>query len=279
MQYSKNLSKYYTKKLAVDKCMNAFLENIEIKDNDLIIEPSAGNGSFIKSIKIITNNYLFIDIEPENKEIIKEDFLKMDTDALKKYSNIHILGNPPFGNYNKLARLFIKKSCGFAKSISFILPSSFKKESQKKTFSKYFHLIKEIDLPFKSFTLNNKEHGVNCVFQIWVKKKYKRPDVVKLIPNKFKFVKKSENFRQISDIAFTRARSKAGSISTNITDASIEYCYFIKFDNDVNLNLLLPILKNIKWKHNNTGTTQKSISQQEIIEQFNPIIDKLFLNL
>lgn len=274
MLKSKQLSKYYTKTDAVNQCINLFLKNIIIKENDIIIEPSAGNGAFINKIKSITSNYLFLDIEPEHNEILKQDYLKMNYSQLDKDKGIHILGNPPFGNYNKLARLFIKKSCEYADTISFILPSSFKKESQKKTFDKYFHLIEEIDLPFKSFTLDGKDHGVNCIFQIWKKKKIKRDTIIKLAPYKFKFVKKSENFREVSDIAFTRARSKAGSISTNIKNASDQYCYFIKFDSNINLQTLLPVLKSIQWKHNNTGTTQKSISQQEIIVQFNPIIEK-----
>ena len=44
---------------------------MELDKNDLIIEPSAGNGSFIKGIKSLTNNFIFFDIEPDNEEIIK----------------------------------------------------------------------------------------------------------------------------------------------------------------------------------------------------------------
>ena len=61
MLKSKQLSKYYTKNDAVNQCINLFLKNIIIKENDIIIEPSAGNGAFINKIKSITSNYLFLD--------------------------------------------------------------------------------------------------------------------------------------------------------------------------------------------------------------------------
>ena len=63
-----------------------------ISSNDLIIEPSAGNGSFIKCIKEISNNYKFYDLQPENNEINKQDFLILDT---KKYISFteHIISS------------------------------------------------------------------------------------------------------------------------------------------------------------------------------------------
>lgn len=101
---------------------------MNIKKNDLVIEPSAGNGSFIESIKTLVNNYKFYDLEPEHSEIHKQDFLEFDyTKFNQQFANIHIIGNPPFGRQSSLAIKFIKKCCLFSKSISFILPKSFKK--------------------------------------------------------------------------------------------------------------------------------------------------------
>lgn len=56
------IDKYYTKDEIVDLCINYVNSNIIINSDDLIIEPSAGNGSFISSIKSITNNYKFYDL-------------------------------------------------------------------------------------------------------------------------------------------------------------------------------------------------------------------------
>jgi len=48
------------------------------------VKTSAGNWSFIENIKKLSNNYKFYDIAPENEEIIKKDFLKLDYCQLKQ---------------------------------------------------------------------------------------------------------------------------------------------------------------------------------------------------
>jgi 16S rRNA A1518/A1519 N6-dimethyltransferase RsmA/KsgA/DIM1 with predicted DNA glycosylase/AP lyase activity len=144
------IDKYYTKKEIVELCINKIKENIKINKKDLIIEPSVGNGAFINNIKELSNNYIFIDIEPEqeleNVNILKEDYLDFDYKNINN-KKIHIIGNPPFGRQASMAIKFIKKSCEFANTISFILPKSYKKDSMKKYFNNYFHLILEEDLP------------------------------------------------------------------------------------------------------------------------------------
>lgn len=72
------IDKYYTKPEIVKLCIEYIKEYIKIDNNDLIIEPSAGNGSFISEIKKIVNNYIFYDLEPDNKEIIKQDYLLLN---------------------------------------------------------------------------------------------------------------------------------------------------------------------------------------------------------
>ena len=165
------IDKYYTKEIVVEQCLNMVKKYIELNTDDLIVEPSAGNGSFIKGIKELTSNFKFYDLEPENKEIIKQDYLFYDYSNIKKaYNKIHIIGNPPFGRQSSLAIKFIKKSCEFSDSVSFILPKSFKKDSLKKSFPLQYHLIFEMDLPDKSFLVDGVEYDVPCIFQIWKKK-------------------------------------------------------------------------------------------------------------
>ena len=165
------IDKYYTKESVVEMCLFLVKKYIQINTDDLIIEPSAGNGSFIKYIKLLTSNFIFYDLEPENNEIIKQDYLLYESDIIKnKYNKIHIIGNPPFGRQSSLAIKFIKKSCEFCDSISFILPKSFKKDSLKRSFPLKYHLVFEIDLPDNSFLVDGIEHNVPCIFQIWEKK-------------------------------------------------------------------------------------------------------------
>lgn len=47
------IDKFYTKSNIVQLCVEHIKEHLNINKNDLIIEPSAGNGSFISGIKNI----------------------------------------------------------------------------------------------------------------------------------------------------------------------------------------------------------------------------------
>jgi hypothetical protein len=261
------IDKYYTKDTVVILCLNFIKKYLQIKNTDLIIEPSAGNGSFIEAIKSLSNNYLFYDLEPENKEILKQDYLLCDYETYKAYDNIHIIGNPPFGRQSSLAIKFIKKSCEFCNSISFILPKSFKKDSLKKSFPLNFHLVFETDLPDKSFLVDGLEHTVPCVFQIWEKKSTNRVVSEKLEPNNFMFVEKTQN----PDISFRRVGVNAGTIDINIDNKSVQSHYFIKFTNNKQVSDNIKNLSIINYDFNNT-VGPKSISKQELIYKFNPLL-------
>jgi len=260
--------KYYTKLDIVEDCKVQIEKHINIKENDLIIEPSAGDGSFIKIIKELTKNHKFYDLIPENKEIIKQDFLLLDIDKIiQPYKKIHIIGNPPFGRQSSLAIQFIKKCCEFADTISFILPKSFKKDSNKAKFDKFFHLIYEKDLPENSFSVNGDDCDVPCVFQIWKKKKTERIIPDKIEPKNFKFVDKTEHH----DISFRRVGVYAGKIEEETNDKSTQSHYFIKFTNNKSVNDNIKLLEKINFDFNNT-VGPKSISKQELIKEFNKYI-------
>jgi predicted RNA methylase len=262
------IDKYYTKDIVVELCLNIVKKYIQINPDELIIEPSAGNGSFITGIKSITSNFKFYDLEPDNDEIIKQDYLLYDYDIIKEtFSKIHIIGNPPFGRQSSLAIKFIKKSCEFCDSVSFILPKSFKKDSLKKTFPLNFHLIFEIDLPDKSFLVDGVEHNVETVFQIWKKKNVERTLIKKEESLNFIFVEKTDN----PDISFRRVGVNAGNIDVNIDNKSIQSHYFIKFTNEKSTSDNIDLLKVIQFNHNNT-VGPRSISKQELIKEFNKYI-------
>jgi len=263
------IDKYYTKPSVVDLCINYIKQYVNISlNNDLIIEPSAGNGAFIQGIKTLSKNHLFYDLEPDSPLILKQDYLALDHSTLftKDYGGcVHIIGNPPFGRQSSLAIKFIKKSCEFCTSLSFILPKSFKKDSLQKTFPMDFHLIFENDLPDKSFLVDGVEHDVPCVFQIWQKKDHNRVVVEKLVPMHFQFVDKDAT----PDISFRRVGVNAGKIDANsMNDKSIQSHYFIQFTNGKTVEENMDKLKKIHFDFNNT-VGPKSISKQELIKEFN----------
>ena len=265
---NRNLAdKFYTNSVVVDKCFESIEKYLNIDNEDIIIEPSAGNGSFINSIKSICNNNLFYDLYPENENIIEQDFLKLDLSFLEKYKNKHFIGNPPFGKQGSIAFKFIKHLSKIASSFSFILPKGFKKESYKNRIPLDFHLLYEEDLPINSFNINNNTYDVPCVFQIWEKKSYNRIKPSKPLPINFKYVKKEEQ----PDISFRRIGVKAGKIDKNI-EKSIQSHYFIKFDKHIDIDKTISLLEQIRFIDNICGNEYPSISKPQLTSILNELI-------
>jgi len=266
------LDKYYTSNTTVNLCYLYIKKYVKIQPHDLIIEPSAGNGAFIPILKKLNVNMYCCDIEPEHSEIMKQNYLTLDTDiAVQLFNKIHVIGNPPFGRQSSMAIKFIKKSASFADSITFILPRSFKKQSLQKYYPLCFHLVFEIDIPEYSFIINNKPYNVPCVFQIWEKRAYNRELPEKLVPTHFTFVKKENN----PDISFRRVGVYAGKIDIDV-EKSEQSHYFIQFNDIISTEkkeLIIGELKKIAFETNNT-VGPKSISKQELIKEFNACIQQ-----
>lgn len=252
--------KYYTNKNIVKLCFKLFKKYIKVKKNDLVIEPSAGNGAFIKYLNKY-NNKLFYDIKPEHKNIKKQNFLKLNLkNIINKYNKIHIIGNPPFGKKSSMAIKFIKYSCKFCDSFSFILPKSFDKYFMKKTIPLNFHLVNSYDLPDNSFNL-----PIKCIFQIWIKKNKFRKIIKKIKTNStYKFVKKEEN----PTFAIRRVGSKSGYIYYNHLDnKNINTHYFIKIFKNYKK------IKKINLKEKNYTIGPNSISKMDIIKKLNKLFN------
>jgi hypothetical protein len=243
--------------------------NLTIDPEDIIIEPSAGNGAFLGEIEGMTEHTFFYDIAPEHPKIFQADFLEVDLDVLRELVDgrkIHFIGNPPFGRQSCMAFLFIKKCVKYADSISFILPKSFRKESMQRHFPKCFHLVFEADLLENAFLVDGKVHDVPCVFQIWEKRRTERDVLARLEPAGFAFVKKEDE--PIPDISFRRVGVNAGTIDTEWREKSIQSHYFIRFTNGLDLLENIRRVQRASFLFNNT-VGPKSISKQELIREWN----------
>ena len=271
------IDKFYTCPKVAKDCMQYITDHININsDIDIVVEPSAGNGSFIQEIKEICQNTQFYDIEPDHELVVKQDYLLLNFSEIELpdlHTKIHVIGNPPFGRQSSLAIQFIKKSAMIADSISFILPKSFKKDSMQKHFPPRFHLAFQADIEDNSFLQDDKITNVPCVFQIWKKMCKERVRAAKLEtdPDLYAFVKQDED----PDISFRRVGVNAGAITSNkedIQEKSVQSHYFIKFGfiEDEEKTDLIAKLKEIIYDTDNT-VGPKSIGKQEIIREFNKI--------
>jgi hypothetical protein len=262
------LELFYTKPEIALLCYQKVKEHLNLSNNDFFIEPSAGTGEFIKLIKNDFPNNTAFDINPRQEYIKQINFLDVDLDEYVNYNKIHIIGNPPFGRQSSLAKKFIKKCIKYVDSISFILPNSFKKESMNKVFGSKFHLVYQFEIPHNSFYLvNNKDHNVPTIFQIWEKRLINRSFIPITEPIGYKYVSKSDN----PDFSFRRVGINAGNIETNV-EKSEQSHYFLKLDDSYlnKKNLLLQQLKNVNFDDNNT-VGPKSIGKNELNIKYNPI--------
>lgn len=255
------LDKYYTEPKIASLCTQSFAKYINInKNKDIIIEPSAGNGSFIPPIQKICKHPIFIDIAPEHHLIKKANYL--DVQFKNSRRKTYVVGNPPFGFKSSLAIKFIRKSCQFCDAFGFILPKSFANKYMQKSVPLNFHLLKTIHLPDKSFI----SKSIKTVFQIWKKRNSLRKKEQKMIPTGYKFVTK----HQQPHFAIRRVGNKSGHISTNfMTSLSSNSHYFVKLDNVNNMRKIHSI--NPPSKYNVTG--QICISKRTIIKYINKMIE------
>ena len=93
--------KYYTPQNLAKRLIEKTFEIIGKDNITEIIEPSAGNGSFSNQL-----NCIAYDIEPENENIIKCDFLSLR--MLYKKGRLFI-GNPPFGCFVEDTEVYTKR--------------------------------------------------------------------------------------------------------------------------------------------------------------------------
>ena len=140
-----------------------------IKKWDLIVEPSAGDGSFLNQIP--SNNAIGIDLSPEHPDIIKQNFFDYSPPLNK--TNILVIGNPPFGRVCSLAIKFFNHSAIWANVIAFIIPRTFRKISVQNKLNIMFHLVYDEEIPNNPCCFSPKMM-VKCCFQVWEKKDTKR---------------------------------------------------------------------------------------------------------
>ena len=177
---------YFTKFNIAKDYIQKTNELFPFSNYELILESSAGNGSFLYNLP--KKNRLGLDIEPQGEEIVEQDFFEYSTD--KKTLSI---GNPPFGIKNKLSIAFFNHTALFADTIAYIVPNPWKMYSIHKRLDPRFKLVFEEQIPSFSFYklgespgkrhLKDNSTNVNCIFQIWTKEETSLPNLRKYTPD------------------------------------------------------------------------------------------------
>lgn len=247
-----DLDKFYTMPAIAKSCIDL----LDLSQFSLVIEPSAGAGSFSTQLP---HGTIALDLNPEDDGIIKQDFFEYLPPETS--GKILVIGNPPFGQQNSLALKFINHAARFADTIAFIIPRSFDKESLKQRVDKNFHLVSSTVLPPKSFTLNGIPYAVPCVFQVWERGTQPRIDVAqRVVTHHFRFVKKNDN----PDLSIRRIGGNAGKASMN-TDVSDQSNYFVTNTSILSTDELVTHINSLHFPTRDMGVGPRSISKGELI--------------
>jgi len=166
------LDKFYTKKNVAKDLVGSVFKRYQVDDFDVILEPSAGAGSFL--FHLPESKRLGLDISPADAEIEKADFFDWKADKDKNYL---VIGNPPFGRVSSLAVRFFNQSAEFADVIAFLVPRTFRRISVHNKLNLNFHLLHDEEIPTRPCAFEP-QMGVKCCFQIWERRKEKRNKII-----------------------------------------------------------------------------------------------------
>ena len=140
----------------------------------IYIEPSAGNGNFLKILP--PKRRFGIDIEPRDPKIFKFDYLKFTPplfplDHDKEQTKYIVIGNPPFGLRGQLALKFINYSQPFADYVCFILPQLFESDGKGSPRKRVigFNLVHSEKINTDFIEPSGNLVKVQCIFQVWSK--------------------------------------------------------------------------------------------------------------
>lgn len=246
------LDKFYTKKEIVLFC----LSKVELSSYDCIIEPSAGDGAFL-----LANPNFAYDLAPEHPQIEEQDWFTLDKSIFSEYSNILVIGNPPFGQQGSLARRFFNEAASFCHTIAFILPLSFRKESIQNQLNLSFSLTEEYVLPPNAFLLEGADYSVPCVFQVWRRTKVPRKKVKRKMTSKYiQFVSSSE-----ADFRVQRVGGRAGQAFLELNGAPSSN-YFLKNTSAFSTEELVSFINNLSFSSIEDTVGPKSLPKGELIE-------------
>jgi len=163
--YSQEIKdQFFTPLDMAEECLRVTKSIIDTNDFTFI-EPSAGDGSFLK---VLPEKSIGLDIEPRANDIQKCDYLNWEPDDKeKKYI---VFGNPPFGLRGHLALQFINHSYEFADYVCFILPQLFDSDGKGCPMKRVkYNLIHSNKISGMFHMPDGNEMNINGVFQIWSK--------------------------------------------------------------------------------------------------------------
>jgi len=260
------VDKFYTIPSISEKCINTIGSFYKWSDWGLVVEPSAGNGSFLTLIP--TDKKIGMDILPDRIDIIKQDFFTYTSFI----PNILVVGNPPFGRVSSLAIKFFNHASQWANVIAFILPRTFRRISVHNKLNLHFHLLFDEDIPMKpcSFSPNMM---AKCCFQIWEKRNTSRMIIeLPITHNDWEFVgygpkdDKGQPTPPNADFAIRAYGGKCGEITKELGTLRPKSWHWITSNIDV--DILIKRFNSLDYTISLDTARQNSIGKGDLVELY-----------
>lgn len=261
---SKELDQYYTSPKLAEYFLSKVKELLPYDSYDLLLEPSAGTGSFYNLLDLTRR--VGLDLEPKAQGVELMNFYEYQPPFPYFNTKILTIGNPPFGKNSSDAVKFFNHAAPFSDAIAFVLPRTFRKASLINRLNNNYHLIFDETVPDGSFIYEDKPYDVWCCMQIWIKKESKRKKMT------IKSIKDAINYFEIvdpliADFCVQRVGGRAGLVrdQQGFKDFSSQSHYFIK----ANHTQAKDIFKSLNYeelKYNTAGNP--SISPSELVTLF-----------
>lgn len=214
----KRLDQFYTHPDVAAHLYRIFQEHFDPTEL-LMVEPSAGTGSFFK---LLPPGSQAFDLEPKYPGVQMADFLTL---LVMSDRRVAIIGNPPFGKNSSTAIRFFNHAARQASIIALILPRTFRKESIQNRIAHSFHLIREEEVPADAFLFRGKKYDVPVVFQIWER----HPEIRALRPTASAHPDFEFTTPERADLAIRRVGARAGRIHHDFSMSPSSH-HFIKGD-------------------------------------------------
>jgi hypothetical protein len=267
------LDKFYTIPSISEKCINTVSSYYDWSIWGLVIEPSAGNGSFLTAIP--TEKKLGIDISPEHDDIMTQDFLTYTPPPGK----ILVIGNPPFGRVSSLAIQFFQHAAKWADVIAFIIPRTFRRVSVQNKLHLNFHLVHDEEIPVSPCSFSP-PMMVKCCFQIWEKRHTKRSIVeLSTTHEDWEFVgfgpndEKGQPTPPEADFAIRAYGGTCGDIvETGLELLRPKSWHWIK--SKININTLIERFKTLDYSISFDTARQNSIGRGDLVRLYSEAYSK-----
>ena len=257
LNIARELDKYYTKEHIAKQCADSIRQH----RYDLIIEPSAGSGNFIK---YLTGTVVALDIHPEHNSIIRQDWMQYRIPHT--YQRVLIIGNPPFGINHTMSDAFIRHSLSFAnvQTIAFILPNTYKKHTRQRILPQSWRIKDIIDIADNAFTFNNNTRHIPCSFFIFDKSAGKD---LRLDPNKHK---ETQHFTFGTKSFFDLFVFGAAPRKITYNPQPNNRGYFLKAKKEYTREFIARNIRDINWRGNSCANGGVYwLTKAEFIEQYN----------